>query len=67
MPRSFGEVRRVDEEFHRTTAPHGKWVNGWTVDVPEEMRRHGTEGVGGIMTDRPDLNRQILDATPPAQ
>jgi hypothetical protein len=25
-----------------------------------------SEGVGGIMTDRPDLLRQILDASPPA-
>ncbi len=67
MPLYFGEVRLVDEDFLRTTANHGKWVNVWTVDDPEEMRRLVSEGVGGIMTDRPDLLRQILDASPRAQ
>lgn len=67
MPLYFGEVRLVDEDFLRTTARHGKWVNVWTVDDPEEMRRLVSERVGGIMTDRPDLLRQILDATPHAQ
>ncbi|KFE64569.1 glycerophosphodiester phosphodiesterase [Hyalangium minutum] len=66
MPLYFGEVRLVDEEFLRTTTRHGKWVNVWTVDDPEEMRRLVSEGVGGIMTDRPDLLRQILDASSPA-
>ncbi|WP_414654230.1 glycerophosphodiester phosphodiesterase, partial [Hyalangium sp.] len=64
MPLYFGEVRLVDEDFLRTTTRHGKWVNVWTVDDPEEMRRLVSEGVGGIMTDRPDLLRQILDASP---
>jgi glycerophosphoryl diester phosphodiesterase len=64
MPLYFGEVRLVDEEFLRATTRHGKWVNVWTVDDPEEMRRLVSEGVGGIMTDRPDLLRQILDASP---
>jgi glycerophosphoryl diester phosphodiesterase len=67
MPLYFGEVRLIDEDFLRTTARHGKWVNVWTVDDPEEMRRLVSEGVGGIMTDRPDLLRQILDGTPRAQ
>jgi glycerophosphoryl diester phosphodiesterase len=66
MPLYFGDVRLVDEEFFRTTTRHGKWVNVWTVDDPEEMRRLVIEGVGGIMTDRPDLLRQILDASHPA-
>jgi len=64
MPLYFGDVRLVDEDFLRTTTRHGKWVNVWTVDEPEEMRRLVSEGVGGIMTDRPDLLRQILDASP---
>lgn len=66
MPLYFGEVRLVDEGFLRTVASHGKWVNVWTVDDPAEMRRLVAEGVGGIMTDRPDLLRQVLDAASPA-
>jgi len=31
------------------------------VDAEAEMRRLVAEGVGGIMTDRPDLLRRILD------
>jgi glycerophosphoryl diester phosphodiesterase len=65
MPLYFGEVRLVDEELLRTAASHGKWVNVWTVDDPDEMRRLVAEGVGGIMTDRPDLLRQVLDAPSP--
>jgi glycerophosphoryl diester phosphodiesterase len=53
----------VSEEFLRTTTAQGKWVNVWTVDDPAEMRQLINEGVGGIMTDRPDLLRQALDAS----
>lgn len=67
MPLYLGEVRLVDEDFLRAAARDGKWVNVWTVDDPEEMRRLVSEGIGGIMTDRPDLLRQILDASPRAQ
>lgn len=67
MPLYFSEVRLVDEDFLRALAGHGKWVNVWTVDDPEEMRRLVSEGVGGIMTDRPDLLRRILDASPHAR
>jgi glycerophosphoryl diester phosphodiesterase len=67
MPLYFGEIRLVDEDFLRTTERHGKWVNVWTVDDPEEMRRLVSERVGGIMTDRPDLLRRILDQSPTAQ
>jgi glycerophosphoryl diester phosphodiesterase len=66
MPLYFGELRLVDEHFLRTCARLGKWVNVWTVNEPQEMRRLVSERVGGIMTDRPDLLRQILDASPHA-
>jgi glycerophosphoryl diester phosphodiesterase len=61
MPVYFGGMRLISPDFLRTCAAHGKWVNVWTVDEPAEMRRLISEGVGGIMTDRPDLLRQILD------
>ncbi len=61
MPLHFGDVRLVDEALLRAVDAHGRWLNVWTVDDPQEMRRLVTEGVGGIMTDRPDLLRQVLD------
>ncbi|NTX13259.1 glycerophosphodiester phosphodiesterase [Myxococcus sp. CA051A] len=61
MPLYFGEVRLVDADFLRDCAARGKWVNVWTVDDPDEMQRLLEEGVGGIMTDRPDLLRQRMD------
>jgi glycerophosphoryl diester phosphodiesterase len=65
MPVYFGDMRLISPEFLRTAAAHGKWVNVWTVDDPAEMRLLISEGVGGIMTDRPDLLRQILDESSP--
>ncbi|AKQ67533.1 Glycerophosphoryl diester phosphodiesterase [Myxococcus hansupus] len=64
MPLYFGDIRLVDAEFLRACAARGKWVNVWTVDDPGEMRQLLAEGVGGIMTDRPDVLRQIMDAPP---
>jgi glycerophosphoryl diester phosphodiesterase len=63
MPLYFGEVRLVDEALLATTAARGKWINVWTVDDPAEMDRLLQERVGGIMTDRPDLLRQRMDAS----
>ncbi len=62
MPLYFGDIRLVDADFLRGCAARGKWVNVWTVDDPGEMRQLLAEGVGGIMTDRPDVLRQIMDA-----
>ncbi|XXF75890.1 glycerophosphodiester phosphodiesterase [Myxococcaceae bacterium GXIMD 01537] len=62
MPLYFGDVRLVDEHLLATASAHGKWVNVWTVDDPEEMRRLLHEGIGGVMTDRPDLLRQVMDS-----
>ncbi|ATB27261.1 glycerophosphoryl diester phosphodiesterase [Melittangium boletus DSM 14713] len=64
MPLYFGDVRLVDESLLREARARGKWINVWTVDDPQEMRQLVAEGVGGIMTDRPDLLRQVLDALP---
>lgn len=62
MPAYFGEARIVDAELLEAAAARGKWVNVWTIDDPAEMRRLVAEGVGGVMTDRPDLLREVLDA-----
>jgi glycerophosphoryl diester phosphodiesterase len=60
MPYRFGEVTLVDARFLITAARVGTWVNVWTVDAEEDMRTLASIGVGGIMTDRPDLLRRVL-------
>ena len=62
MPLYFGGVRLIDPPFLEAVRALGKWVNVWTVDDEAEMRQLVAEGVGGVMTDRPDLLRQVLDA-----
>jgi glycerophosphoryl diester phosphodiesterase len=62
MPLYFGDVRLVDGALLGAASAHGKWINVWTVDDADEMRRLLDEGIGGIMTDRPDLLRQVMDA-----
>lgn len=62
MPLEYGGMRLIDAQLLDAVARHGKWVNVWTIDDPAEMKRLMDEGVGGIMTDRPDLLRQTLDA-----
>jgi glycerophosphoryl diester phosphodiesterase len=61
MPLYLGDLRLVDAPLLAAAARLGRWVNVWTVDEPDEMRRLVAEGVGGIMTDRPDLLRAVLD------
>jgi glycerophosphoryl diester phosphodiesterase len=60
MPLFFGETRLVDDAFLTAARAMGKWVNVWTVDDEAEMRRCVREGVGGVMTDRPDVLRRVL-------
>ncbi len=60
MPLDYGEVRLVDGPFLEATHRLGRWVNVWTVDDVETMRALVGIGVGGIMTDRPDLLREVL-------
>jgi glycerophosphoryl diester phosphodiesterase len=60
MPLDYGEVRLVDSPFLEATTRLGRWVNVWTIDEPETMHALVALGVGGIMTDRPDLLREVL-------
>ena len=60
MPLDYGEVRLVDGPFLEATTRLGRWVNVWTIDDPATMRALTDLGVGGIMTDRPDLLRDVL-------
>ena len=59
-PLSYQRVPIVTPEFIATAHAAGLEVHAWTIDDPDEMRRLLTLGVDGIMTDRPDLLRDIL-------
>ena len=60
MPYRFGELPLVDAGLLAGAARAGRWVNVWTVDAEDEMRSLVSLGVGGVMTDRPDLLRRVL-------
>ena len=45
----------------------GYAVNVWTVNTDEELRFFAKLPVDGIITDRPDVARRIIDATPQAR
>lgn len=60
MPLDYGDVRLVDRALLSAAEGLGRWVNVWTVDDAPTMREMVRLGVGGIMTDRPDLLRSVL-------
>ncbi len=51
----------VTPEYMRWAKDEGYQVNVWTVDDPEEMRRLISLGVDSIITDTPDVLREILE------
>ena len=61
MPFAYQEIRLIDPPLVEAAKRWGRWVNVWTVDQPAQMRELIGLGVGGIMTDRPDLLRLALD------
>jgi glycerophosphoryl diester phosphodiesterase len=50
----------VDEAFMAHARERGLFVNTWTVDDPDEMRRLAALGVDGIITNVPDVARTVL-------
>jgi glycerophosphoryl diester phosphodiesterase len=61
MPFAYQGIPLIDAQLLEAAKRSGRWVNVWTVDEPGQMRELIGLGVGGIMTDRPDLLRQALD------
>ncbi|MFI5831529.1 glycerophosphodiester phosphodiesterase [Streptomyces sp. NPDC051578] len=61
VPESQAGVRVVDRRFVRTAHARGLQVHVWTVNEPERMEALLDLGVDGIMTDRIDILRTVLD------
>jgi glycerophosphoryl diester phosphodiesterase len=61
VPERYGLRRVATRRFIRTMRRAGLPVHVWTVDRPPDMRRLLSWGVGGIITDRPDLGRIAVD------
>jgi glycerophosphoryl diester phosphodiesterase len=60
MPLHWESVKLFDADLAAVARAHGKWINVWTVDDEADMRQAIADGVGGIMTDRPDVLRRVL-------
>lgn len=61
MPAEYQGMPLINDAFLAVTRAHRKWVNVWTIDDAPRMQQLIAHGVGGIMTDRPDVLRQVLD------
>ncbi|MEV7133703.1 glycerophosphodiester phosphodiesterase [Arthrobacter sp. NPDC093128] len=61
VPVRYGAVRVVTPGFVRRAHRHGLQVHVWTINDPAEMRRLLDLGVDGIVTDRADLLKQVLE------
>ena len=60
VPVKQGRLTVVDRSFLRTAARAGVEVHTWTINDPDQMRTLLDLGVHGIVTDRPDLLREVL-------
>ena len=61
MPMTYEGTTVFDSTVARVARQHGRWVNVWTVDDPAQMRAAIADKVDGIMTDRPDVLRTVID------
>ena len=60
VPREFGGVTVVTEQFVDAAHNHNLAVHVWTVDQADEMHELLELGVDGIMTDRPTVLADVL-------
>jgi glycerophosphoryl diester phosphodiesterase len=59
VPVRYGGARVIDRRFIGTAHRHGLQVHVWTVDEPAEMHELLDLGVDGIMSDHPEVLRDV--------
>jgi glycerophosphoryl diester phosphodiesterase len=62
VPLQLGGRVLVDERFVTAAHARGLQVHVWTVDTAEEATAMLDLGVDGVMTDRPAMLKQLLEA-----
>lgn len=62
VPVKRGPVTVVNERFVSAAHDRGLQVHVWTIDDADEMERLLDMGVDGIMTDRPEVLKDVLQA-----
>lgn len=60
LPHRFGPLTVVDERLVAAAHAAGLELDVWTVDDPAEMARLLDMGADGLLSDRPDLLRDVL-------
>jgi glycerophosphoryl diester phosphodiesterase len=60
VPWRKGPLTVVDRRFVEAAHAHGVQVHVWTIDAPSDMNALLDLGVDAIMTDRPDVLREVL-------
>jgi glycerophosphoryl diester phosphodiesterase len=60
VPVMAGPIRVVDARLLRTAHERDREVHVWTINRPEQMRQLLDLGVDGLLSDRPDLLREVL-------
>lgn len=60
VPMRYGRLSVVDKAFVRMAHRYGIEVHVWTIDDREQMHRLLDIEVDGIVTDRPDILRDVL-------
>jgi glycerophosphoryl diester phosphodiesterase len=62
VPPTYRGLTVVDRRFVDAAHRHGVHEHVWTIDDPDEMARLLDLGVDGVMTDRPDLLKDVMQA-----
>jgi hypothetical protein len=61
VPTTYRNRTLVDARFVNAATCRGIPVHVWTIDEPAEIHRLLDLGVGGIMTDRPSVLKQVME------